>query len=254
MRGITIKRHIGIGDGLQFSSLPENYFKATGEKLIDISKPWFFDYNPYVERDPFYRCGVAQELWNFGPKQYEWPRPRNVNAQVYQSNAEIWAALFGVPVVLNRPRLYRFEEAFPFSERNKILLQTHGRSHGVLPQYIIDHVINKYGQTGQLYHIGLPKDPDYGIPKIPTPTFWDLAKVISECRMIICPDSGPSWVAACYPDVVVKKIRTRPDLTVLKSQIPLRIDDIHSHWDDRCHQIFNISQEDVGFTSAYTKI
>jgi hypothetical protein len=51
MIGISVNPKIGIGDGIQFSSVPENYFIATGKKLYDVSKPWFFDHNPYVTRE-----------------------------------------------------------------------------------------------------------------------------------------------------------------------------------------------------------
>jgi hypothetical protein len=51
MLGITFKGASGLGDKLQFSSLPENYFRNTGEKVIDVDRSRIFDHNPYVERD-----------------------------------------------------------------------------------------------------------------------------------------------------------------------------------------------------------
>ncbi len=250
--GISIRPDIGIGDKMQFTSLPENYFRATGEKLIDVSKSWVFDHNPFVQRDV--EASKVTELWNFGPKQYEWPKPRPAPS-VYTSNAEIWASLFGAKTILNRPRLYRFENV-PFEERDYILLHTHGRSHGTMPDHIVDHVINKYKPTRKLYHVGLPSDPSYGLPKIATPTLWDLASLISRARMFIGVDSGPSWVAAAYPDVVIKKVRLK---TVhgekpLSEWVPLEMDNIHSHWDDRLFQIYNASEDDVTFTASYKKI
>lgn len=252
MLGVSIKPTIGIGDAIQFSSLPENYFRATGLRLVDVSRPWFFDFNPYVTRDPKDVPTKTTEMWNFSPTQYEWPKIRKQG--VYLSNAEIWAAVYGVEqIVLNRPRLYRFED-FPFNLRDKILLHSHGRSHGAMPDHVIQHVLSKYRYTGQLYHIGLPSDPDLGIPKIITNTLWELAAVIAQAQMLICVDSGPSWVAACYPDVIIKKLRTKPSTDVIKDWVPLSIDNIHSYWDDRCHQIFNVSEDDIGFTSSYRKI
>lgn len=249
MQGITIRSYIGIGDALQFSSLPENYFRAKGEKLVDISKPWFFDHNPFVVRDAAYV--KATELWNFGPKQWEFPRPHMQG--VYTCNAEIPASLFGVGVTLNRPRLYKFEE-FPFHERRTILIQTNGRSHGAMPDHVVQHVLKKYAPTGNLYQIGLDDAMQLGIPKLKTPTLWALASAIAQARMLICLDSGPAWIAACYPDVVVKKLRTRPNPPDFKTWVPLAVDNIHSHWDDRCHQIFNPTETDIGFTTSYRKI
>lgn len=249
MIGVTIRDNIGIGDKVQFSSLPENYFRATGQKLVDVSRAWIFDHNPFVVR------GVtpekAVELWNF-PKKWEWPRPR---AAVYQSNAEIWSRLFGATPALIRPRLYRYED-FPYHEREMILFQTHGKSHGTMPDYVIEHVLKKYGPTKRLYHVGLPSDPDYGIPKIKTPTLWDLVAVISRAQMLIGPDSGPAWIAACYPDVLVKKVRLRNvhGYKPFDEWVPLEIDNIHSHWDDRAFMVYNKFEDDIGFTMTYRKL
>ncbi len=250
MKGISIKQTIGVGDGLQFSSVPENYFRATGEKLYDVSKPWFFDYNPYVCRDYDVHPEIIREMWNFSPKQYDWPKIRDQG--VYLSNAEISAAVWDVPVVLNRPRLYRYEE-YPYEDRRTILLHVDGVSHGMMPRHVIDHVIKKYSGTRMLFQVGL-NQVDLGIPRLETKTLWELAALVSQCRMFIGVDSGPSWVAACFPDVVVKKLRTKPTPEHFKTWVPLAADNIHSFWDDRVHQIFNPTEEDVGFTSSYKKI
>lgn len=253
MKGVSIRENIGLGDKLQFSSLPENYFKTFGEKLFDVSKPWFWDSNPYVERNPELKPDSVTELWNF-PQMKPWPVVRE-KPEVYLSNAEIWAATLGAKVFLNRPRLYRFEY-LPFEKREMVLIHTQGKSHGAMPDHVIEHVINKYRPTGQLFHVGLPSDPDYGIPKISTPTFWDLADVVSKARIFIGVDSGPSWVAACYPDVIAKKIRLRDVIgqKELKDWVPLEVNNLHSHWDDRLFSIHNKTEEDVGFTSSYRKL
>ncbi len=255
MIGIAIKPKIGLGDALQFSSVPENYFRATGQKLIDINHPWFFDKNPYLIKSSEQPQRI-QEMWNFGPTQYEWPNPRQPNeSQVYLSNAEIWATLFGVPVVLNRPRLYLFED-FPYAQRKKILLQVEGVSHGWLPQHVVEHVLIKYGDLVSI--LGpIPKKLEHmlaGVPRESTPTNWHLAEVISQARMLIGPDSGPAWVAACYPDVVVKKVRMKPSDEVLETWIPLEIRNHHSHWDDRCHLAYNITDRDIGYTMSYKRL
>lgn len=247
--GISIKSTIGIGDALQFSSLPENYFRATGKKLVDVSQPWFFDHNPFVQRNVKFAV-KTMEMWNFSPTQYEWPKPR---PEVYLSNAEIFASVFRVPVVLNRPRLYRYEE-WAFEKRELILLHVSGRSHGLMPEHIIRHVVQKYGPTRRLFQIGKPEDPNLGLEKIPTPTLWDLALLIARSRMVISMDSGPSWIATCYPDVITKIVRSKPSADVLKTWVPLQINNIHSHWDDRCRSVHNTTEEDIGFTYSYRRI
>lgn len=252
MIGISIKSTIGIGDGLQFSSLPENFYQSTGKRLYDVSKPWFFDHNPYITRELTEPLEKTVEMWNFSPKQWDWPRPRLEG--VYLSNAEIWASLFGIKnPMLNRPRLYHHEQ-FAFKDREMILLHTHGKSHGIMPDPIIEHVLKKYGPTRRLYHVGPPNSRDLGIPYLQTKTLWDLAAIVSKAQIFIGMDSGPAWIAACYPDVLVKKLRTKPAVESFRTWVPLAIDNIHAHWDDRCHQIFNPSEHDVGFTSSYRKI
>jgi hypothetical protein len=160
--GITFAENCkGIGDQIQFSSLPENYYRTTGSKLIDVNKCWIFDHNPYVDRENVPRG--TKELWNF-PQKEPWPNPRPQG--VYLSNAEIHAARFGAKVFRNRPCLYKFE-SFPFERRNMIIFHTQGRSHGKLPDHIIGHVIEKYGATGQLFHLGVEGDPDYAAPAEP---------------------------------------------------------------------------------------
>jgi hypothetical protein len=252
MQGITIRPYIGVGDSVQFSSLPENYFHSKNEKIIDVSKHWIFDHNPFVVRDLKPKNTI--ELWNFGPKQYEWPMPRE-DIPMYQSNAEIWSSIFNVRPKLIRPRLYKFED-FPFHKREMILFHTHGKSHGALPDHVIDHVLKKYKPTKQLFHIGYPDDPDIGIPKIKTKNIWDLVKVISESKMLIGVDSGPAWIAACYPDIVLKKVRVRKvhGSKTMDEWIPLERENIHSHWDDRAFLVFNTHEHDVGFTMSYKKL
>lgn len=253
MLAITIKRNIGVGDALQYSSVPENYFRTTGNKVIDVSQPWFFDHNPYVVRGHQYRASKVIEMWNFSPTQYQWPNPRPTKAAVYLSNAEIWASVVGADVYLNRPRLYKFEE-FPFLERRVIYLQTEGKSHGHLPDHIIQHVLEKYGQTGYLHHIG--PGNNYGLPSMGVrENLWDLADILSQARMLIGPDSGPAWIASCFPDVVVKKVRVKPNPPEeFKKWIPLEQRNVHSHWDSREHMVYNTSDHDIGFTWSYKRI
>jgi hypothetical protein len=245
-KGISVKLTIGIGDAVQFTSVPENYFKTTGEKLVDVNKHWIFDHNPYILRDVPARD--TTELWDyFNPKT---PIPRAKDS-VFLSLAERHACMVGAKVFTKHPRLYIYED-YPFHKRELILLHTHGKSHGKMPDFVIDHVLKKY--HGSLMHVCLPGDPDLGIPKLETPTLWSLVETISRARMFIGMDSGPSWIASCYPDVVVKKLRMKPTLDVLKDWIPQQISNIHSYWDDRIFQVYNHSEDDIGFTLSYKRL
>ena len=252
MISIQVGNHIGLGDAVQFTSIPENYFREYGTKLLDIEKHFVFDHNPYVVRvNHEVVPTVNLNLWNLHcldtPISF---RERTI----YLCNAEAHSRHFKYEVRLNRPRLYRFEE-YPFSERKYVILHVKGKSHGPMPEHIVAHVREKYGAL--VRWVGQPEDWNYGIPsppRIPTPTFWDLAETISKARMFIGMDSGPSWVAACYPDVQLKKIRSWPSPEKLRNWVPLECCRLDSLWDDRIALYYNQSEEDCGFTQSYRRL
>lgn len=241
---------LGVGDRIQFSSIPENYFRTTGEKIIDIDKHWIFDYNPYVVRDeePTTEINIWDAYCHNVPR-YQYDR------SVLLSNAEAWSRHFqNYRIVLNRPRLYMFEQ-FPYHLRQHVLLHTQGISHGKLPEYIVKHVLDKYGSQVRL--IGFQHEWEYNLPKpefIKTEQLWDLVDVISKAKMLIGVDSGPSWIAMCYPDVVTKKVRMFPAVEALKTWVPLEWCRLGSYWDDRAASVHNISDDDVGFTYSYRRL
>ncbi len=251
MLGISVKDARGLGDTIQFSSVPENYFRATGRKVVDVDRSWIFDHNPFVVRDVEPEKTI--NLWNYAPLKYPWPVPGDNRPPIYHCNAEIWASVLGVKNPgLIRPRLYIHED-FPYHQRKKILLHTDGRSHGKLPEQVVDHLIKKYLPTGNLFLVGRPEDTR-GLPFIHTETVWDLAKECSEAAMFLGCDSGPSWIAACYPDVVIKKVRCRPGVEKYDTWTPLEVKNPHAHWDDRIFQIFNPDEHDRGPFQSYRKM
>ncbi len=254
MIGIRINPNIGIGDAIQFTSLPENYFRSTGEKLFDLNSHWVLDYNPYVIRGVYDGAfDKVMDLWDL--------HCNDVKVAVYDRtvmmcNAEAQLRHFDqrINMYLNRPRLYRFEE-YPYFERKQVLLHVKGKSHGQMPEKVVEHVLQKYGHSVAL--VGHEDDWRYSMPRphhVPTSNPWALAEVISRCRMFIGVDSGPSWIAQCYPDVLVKKVRLFPSPQDLKSWVPLEWCRIGSHWDDRSAFIYNPSEEDCGFTWSYLRI
>jgi hypothetical protein len=251
VKGIRVSTKIGIGDAIQFTSVPENFFRHTGEKLVDIEHNWVFDFNPYVIRNVDARI-EEYDLWRL----HCLDAPVMVNGRTtFLTNAQAHSRHFGYPVVMNRPRLYQFEE-FQYEMRRHVFLHVKGRSHGQLPEHVVKHVLDKYGEAVVL--IGEPGEWDYTIepparaffPK----TYWELAAVLSKAHMFIGVDSGPSWVAQCYPDVITKKVRLFPTIEKLQDWMPLEWCRIGSHWDDRSAGIYNPSDDDVGFTWSYKRL
>lgn len=248
--GIRVSKNIGIGDAVQFTSVPENYFRATNKMMVDVEKHWVFDHNPYVVRDV--KWGEEYDLWRILlTNKPIIPGQRTV----LLCNTEAHLKAFNVPMVLNRPRLYKFEE-YPFKMRENIIIHFKGRSHGTLPEYIVKHVFDKYGEA-VIALMENRNDWQYSFEPsrwVCPKSMWDLAGFISSCRMFIGVDSGPSWIAQCYPDVITKKVRLFPKVEELKNWVPLEICRVGSYWDDRSSMIFNPSEDDVGFTWSYKKL
>ena len=250
--GITVTTTIGLGDAVQFTSIPENYFRHTGEKIVDTQSHWVFDFNPYVERNVD-KVDKEINLWN--AQSFDIPTNHN-DRTVMLSNAEAHSRHFNYPIVLNRPRLYRFEDYLYF-DRDLIILHTRGRSHGQLPEHIVKHVLKKYGMANVKWLAAPGEEWSYGfvVPeKVQYKNLWEMVEKISQCAMFIGPDSGPSWVAQCYPDVITKKVRLIPSVEALKNWVPLEWCRLGSYWDDRSAFIYNPSEDDAGFTWSYKRI
>ena len=248
--GITFKGATGLGDKIQFTSIPENFYNHYGHKIIDVDRSFVFDHNPFVSRDE--EPETIIDAWNSDLVVYA-PDTRSIAT----SNAEIHSSDFGwYPVIMNRPRLYIYEN-YPYKDRSRILLQVRGRAQGQMPEHVVKHVLNKYGKEN-VSLVGHPGEWAYEFEPpehIHTPTFWDLAKVVSESKMVIGLDSGISWVASCYPDVIVKKLRSiQPAIHELKNFIPLQFCNQQSHWDDRAHMVYNPTENDLGYTWSYKRI
>lgn len=261
------RAYLGIGDALQFSSLPENFFRNYGQCLIDIDHHWIFDHNPYVirsENNVENTPEIIIDLW----QDYEHlkcnMRKLSSAPRVFTSNAEailsVMANIFsGRPkVFLNRPRLYKFEE-HNFETRKLILIHTTGRSNGEMPDFLIKHILDKYKNTGDLIQIAGPKDKIIdGLGVIRPINLWAAAELISQARMFIGPDSGLAWIAACYPDVRVKKIRLTQPWGVVGNWhdwVPLRLGHPASHWDDlSLFQLYNLEDFDSGIFKSWRKL
>ena len=111
---------IGIGDAIQFTSLPENYYRTTGKKLVDVSHHWVFDKNPFVLRGVF--PNKVHRLW-------ERVVCGNVGEGPFRSNAEVWAKMLGVEVHTRRPNLWHAVRPIQLF-KSRTLANLQGKSPG----------------------------------------------------------------------------------------------------------------------------
>ena len=282
----------GIGDQLQFTSIPENYYKNTGEKLVDLKRFWGFDSNPYVERDvaadliidPYNNYFHCRRSFT----EFITERKTELSIQVSYnipdvpcSKSDIYAPLFYTPVGANssgealeknenalgrikkihlrHPRLYRYEE-LQGSTLGVITIHTTGKSEGgVMPDHVIEQIQKNY-KNYTIYQVGGKDDK-------PTPFIdrlglglWETAELIAKSQIFIGVNSGMMNIAQCYPRVSRKVLLIENDtLTTEDMDLGYRPlsqyrPDAAAHWIDYNWQYFNVHDRDIGITMTYEKI
>jgi hypothetical protein len=263
MLGITLSGAQGLGDQLQFSSFPENWYRNTGEKVIDVGASWIFDHNPFVLRG--LHPDRTVNLWS-----EPWPGRDRVNADqytrkpIYFSLAERTSSIFGQPAYLRHPRLYRFED-LPVIEK-RVVLHTTGKNlaphaslgedrRRVLSDEIIEHVRTTY-RGYEIIQVGARDDVDARVvDRRGLDDIWDVVKIIAQASIFIGVDSGPYWIAACYPRIFRKKVLMQYPPDYLRNAfVPMHVLNNHVHWHDHSCYYYNRSSDDAGITFSYLKL
>ena len=264
MLGVTLSGASRMGDKLQFASFPENYYKNTGEKVIDLDCAWVFDHNPFVVRGEAPTSVV--NLW-----RHPWPQLSGIHGRQFSSKpiffsiADRTACIFKHVAYLRHPKLYVYED-LPTLEKRVVIHTTGkrdaainrecGEDHSrVLSEEIIDHIRTKY-RNYDIIQVGLADDIDAhvvdcrGLGEI-----RDVVKIIAQACIFIGVDSGPSWISACYPAIFRKKILVQyPPRFLVESFVPMHLLVPHQHWHDPGFMYFNRSEDDAGVTYSYRKL
>ena len=234
----------GIGDQVMVSSFPENFFKNTGEKIIDVTNNWVFDYNPYVIRGekPDIILNHLQrqiEIIDSG-KRKDW-----------KSDAEEICNNFGlIKTFLRSPRLYKYENSE--TKKDLVIVHTTGKTVGSMPEKIISQIEKNY-KNYHVIQIGSSSDKDTPFEKKINLSKWDTAKIISEAAIYIGVNSGFYHVANCYPKVRKKIICEFKDEDLLNKFEPKK-NSINTEWYDFNIEIFNCNDYDTGVTKSFINI
>jgi hypothetical protein len=222
----------GIGDKVVYTSLPENYFANTGERLIDVGRSWEYDHNPFVMRDV-----VPDNVIDL------WRLPLcggNCSSLAWR----ICKAL-GLPkLVLRHARLYAFENEVV--NHNALAVHTTGKTAGDMPRHVIDHIAAAY-KGYAIYQVGNNDDcPTPFIDRRGLP-LWESIRLVATCGTFIGIDSGMMNVANCYPRVRRKVVL----LGEFADEPPVseRI-----RWIDFGWEYFNAADHDSGIAMTYRKI
>lgn len=242
------RKHLGLGDQVQFTSFPENYFLNTGEKVIDLDNNSLFDYNPFVIRGA--PPSKVLDLWYMtdGNKY----TPKKWIPSISERNS--WLA--GLPeCYIRHPKLYRYDD-LPL-KKNQICVHLTGVSTGNCPDEIADKIRENY-KDFDIVQIGLATDKHYeqfedkrGLD------FWASTEVIAQSLMFIGISSSMMNVAACYPRVIKKIIITESDeerSQVMSDMMPMDPERGHYHWLDWGFSFYNKTKRDIGVSLSYLKI
>lgn len=261
MLGITMagnaRKFLGLGDQIQLTSFPENFFKNTGEKLIDIDKNFLFNYNPYIIRDK--NPESVLDIWTMTDPsitKYSYNLKKWIPS-LSEKNLHFAERLLNLKLkcFLRHPRLYRFED----SEINpkKIVVHLTGISTGECPDHVANQIINNY-KGFQIHQIGYNTDKLYkGFIDSRGLDFWGSAKLISESLIFIGVSSSMMNLAFCYPRTMKKIIITESDKdrsTIMDNMMPMDPQNGHYHWLDWSFSFYNKTEDDIGVSLSYLKI
>lgn len=222
----------GIGDNIQFAALPENYFKATGNKLVDLDKCWVFDNNPFIVRDITPNLGAVC-LW------------RGYENKEFRSGVERINQLFGIPTILRHPRLYKYEDNK--TESKTLAVHVSGHTFGNINDKVIDQIAKNYSdykivQIGGVHDRITPFENKLGL------SLWETAESLSKTEIFIGLNSSMMNMAKCYPKIRKKVIITGKDLNTF---LPNQNDE---YWIDYNWEYFNETEDDIGISNSYLKI
>lgn len=236
-----------IGDCLTLSSIPENLYKTTGNKIVDNHNLWIYDHNPYVLRgvtaDKFFNFDLNRK--NFTEKFGEY-----CLANLHQINS----ASCGANIFLGGPRLYKYEDIDQESKTLCVHLTPSGndfRKH--MPDSVIDQIKDNYSKY-KIIQVGGKDDKKFegaidcrGLP------LWESARVIASCEIFIGIPSGPLHIADCYPRVR-KKVVIFGNLNEVSFFTPRSNKYSGGDWYSYNWEYYNLHEIDVGATRSYIRI
>lgn len=242
-----------LGDKLCNTSLPENYFKNTGDKLINIDSLDFFKYNPYVidgkDIHPNTLSRVEQRsLWDYSIG--------NVGVDHCKTMAHQTCKKWGLPKCYkNSPDLYVYKNSYIYPKT--LVINTTGANKGAIPLNVLNHIRETYSNY-LIYQIGGLNDVDANCDFDRRGLTWEQsAKIISESELFIGVDSFCYWLAKCYK--IRKKI-----ILINRSEdecerfYPRGYDDPNNPFntwiENDGSEIYNTHESSCGITKSYLEI
>jgi ADP-heptose:LPS heptosyltransferase len=80
-------------------------------------------------------------------------------------------------------------------------------------------------------------------------------KIVAQAGIFIGVDSGPYWIAACFPRIFRKKVLMQYSPDYLRRKfVPMHVINPHVQWHDASCLYFNRGPDDAGVTFSYLKL
>tara|TARA_B100000287_G_C20609270_1_gene771370 strand:- start:435 stop:1421 length:987 start_codon:yes stop_codon:yes gene_type:complete len=271
-----------IGDRLNRSHFPENFYRNYGKKLIDILEDEMFDHNPYLIRGekpevvydtllPYPLKGRLKQypLNDFLPAEMY----RDLPVGTVSSMADVCNYFFdsNMKTYLRHPRLYKYEDIE--TKQNKVVINTQGNVVCTGFNSNTFEVILENYKNYEIVQIGGEHDCYIEHEKIERKLnlpFWESAKEIAEAAIYIGVLTGPYEIAKCYPKVRKKIILfqhplytdyditqyngERWDINDLERFHPGHRNFLEFQWCDHNTEYYNEHDYDIGVTMSYKKI
>lgn len=247
--GIKTNDAYGIGDKLQFSSIPENFFYTYGYKIIDIDKCWVYDHNPYVDRN-----SSPTEIYNPWYSQNLVLDEKIKNKSLKYSLLGLSlrsAAALDLNIRLRHNRLYIYEDEE--IDCKKVVVHTNGKTEGGEINDIIINQIQKNYKNYKIYQVGGLEDRKTPFINMLGLNIWDTIKFISSAAIFIGVNSSMMHIANCYPKIRKKIILLQYNQNDLKYFYPSNYEK-YTHWIDYNNELYNQYDIDIGATMSYLKI
>lgn len=263
-----------IGDQIAATSIPENFFNETGEKVI-INDPriWAFKYNPYVKFDvSAERDKILHVVPDCRIKEHAETYRNLMKCTTATSQAEYMGLSLGLKKIkLRHSRLYLHEDDDIIP--HKIAVHTTGSDRTrdkevairtgsgedavrVMSDTVIASILHNY-KDWQIVQIGSADDKPLGghsIDKRGKTDYWQTAKEIATSARFIGVNSGPMHIANCYPRVDKRIVLMEFPETTLSIYRPGDTRNWLFSWIDPTNTFFNKFTHDVGLTFSYKKI
>jgi len=241
-----------IGDWVCLTSFPENFYKLTGDRIIDVDKTWVFDSNPYVNRED-----TAEQIIDTKPAWFRYGR----NSPVMMSFADSLMSLLGTDKLpwLRHPKFYRYEDEEIIPTR--IIFHPEGAQNKSTPRVLkystIQYILEKYKKF-DICHVGGKDDASigHGVHDCRGMDLWEVVELTSKAAIFIGVDSGPYHIAQAYPRINRKLIITEDQFKTDWPRDSYILDpkrDV-TYWYDWDTMFFNEFGIDVGITTSYLKI